>query len=989
MSRIGISVDPAATVELGDLTLTATEALAREALGDEAHEGIVHRLARVTVDCPLITVVGGALIRAGQLRPSELGQDDEIRRTILGRFQDALLADPLVADPETRTSVLDAVAALQPVRTDEDAFKAVLESLVSKPYDVIQRHLRSLEDAGVIRRRGASLRIAPDLLGDVILARASWDERAQASTGYLDRVRNAADGAPLQHLFVNASRVDWQVGRAHDGNVSLVEELWDQVEAELKSGDIPVRRSLLHLITRVAFFQPLRAIELCRWLIENPTDDAGAEEPLWHYVGKPTYQDVLIDIAPVLKNAAYTYDVLPYALDLLWQLAQQDSRPTNQFPNHALRILTDLAEYQAGKPAEYNEALIDCASSWFATATNLSPFEVLKPILATEGTRQSYQEYTLTFQPFGLNMPVVQPIRERVIALALDELREPDVRRAASAADVLGAALRYPSGLFGREVDDEERSQWTPEFVETIERVRAVVESAGLDPVVLVAIRKSIHWHASYSKNETRGAARALFASLRADLPDMVALIVHDGWGHLFEDREPDYAVQQQRVRARVDNAVAQLMTMSDQEIVDLISERLGKEVEVFGRSHGMPGPLVSELIKARPSLAPYLVDLIVGGQTPILDPLLPIVLATVAEVDPPGAVSRAREILALDNPELTRSVAQAIGWNRGSRPLADGERAILIQFANSPDIPIRYQPVTVAQRIAKDDPAGASELLVAVDFSDDSNLADEVFMTFADAFGLTWTALTDDQRNTMWARLVRVPDIGQHWITELLSELSATDPDAVLQLMRARVEHAESLVGSLDGYQAMPFHWSTHLRVRDHPTFVSQLEGLLAWLTVGDDHPWIRHHIGAELFRAVTERYDEAVLSVLERRLQSSVAAEMNAVSAVIRKAQRTLIWDNPGFVRTALHAADRIDKDTLGRMVSALWGATISGTRTGTPGQPFREDIEQRDKSREIADRLPHGSIERQFYEDMVKSAESDIRRASNERPEDGRDW
>ena len=74
---------------------------------------------------------------------------------------------------------------------------------------------------------------------------------------------------------------------------------------------------------------------------------------------------------------------------------------------------------------------------------------------------------------------------------------------------------------------------------------------------------------------------------------------------------------------------------------------------------------------------------------------------------------------------------------------------------------------------------------------------------------------------------------------------------------------------------------------------------------------------------------------------------------------------------------------------MVGALYSATISGIRSGTPGEPFPETIE-RDKSRDIAKDLPAGSIERRFYTDMAKSADRDILHdIDDDLHSDGRAW
>jgi hypothetical protein len=49
----------------------------------------------------------------------------------------------------------------------------------------------------------------------------------------------------------------------------------------------------------------------------------------------------------------------------------------------------------------------------------------------------------------------------------------------------------------------------------------------------------------------------------------------------------------------------------------------------------------------------------------------------------------------------------------------------------------------------------------------------------------------------------------------------------------------------------------------------------------------------------------------------------------------------------------------------------------RHGTPGQPFPEDIERKTKSEEAVARLPKGSPVGEFYADLIRDADQDIRR------------
>lgn len=986
LARAGILTADLLTVRLRDLKTSDAETLASEALG-ESHQAFVQRLARVTLDCPLATVVGGVLIRRGELDPSQLEQDVSVRTVILRGFRDALVADPLVDDPATRNAVLDGIAALQPFRSNQDSFREALSALAGKPFDILAKQLRSLEDAGIVRRRGASLRIVPDLLGDVILAQASFDERVSTETGYLERIRGVADGEVLQHLFVNVSRVDWQVRQQYLSSPSLVDSLWQPLEAELRSSDIHGRQHLVKLLARVAYFQPERIIAAARWLIDNPTDHVSKTEAVWVPFAPPTYRDVLNELPPMLKEAAYNLASLPPVLQLLWELAQGDERATHQFPDHAMRVLTDLAAYGVGKPTIYNHAIVDAANGWFVDGQQLSPFDVLEPLLATEGSRQTYQEFQITFYPFALNVEAVSPIRDRVIQLALDEAKVPDVRRAVAGVRALEAALRYPNGIYARPVPVEEKDRWTPEFVETIRRLGMVARAPGLDPAVLVAIRETLNWHASYAQTATRPIAEAALASLPHELEHRVALIIHDGWGHLMRDRNDSFEVGEAKIRARLYDAVSALVAKRDDEIVDLIQRRLSVERDAFGPAAGQPGPLIAELVRARPSLAPLFVDLIVAGET-VLEPLLPVVLATAAELDSSAALNRARQLLDLEKPSISRGVAQAIGWYRGIRPLADGELELLLDLARSSDPVVRQAPVVVAQRLARDSPKEAAHLITAVDFSDNPRLAEDAFMCFGEPLGLSLDQFNSKQTATIRKRLVDLPKISEYSITSFLAARSAINPAWVIELLQDRVTRAEGLE-SLRDYEAVPFDWDTPLRVREHPDFVGHLRQLQAWIASPSDS-WVRRRIGSEVFADVVQRFDRSVLAVLEEALDSPNENDIRAVASILGKAQRTLIWDEPDFVRKALHASARFGDDCRQAMAGGFYGATISGVRSGTPGEPFREDVEQRDRSKQIADALPRGSIEEEFYRAMTASAEASIARsASEDRADDDRDW
>lgn len=989
LARNSLLPEPHLEVKLGDLDFDDATTLAREALGSAARRVVTQRLARLTTDSPLATVVGGVLIKRGQLDPEALEQDENIRFHIMRGFRDALLKDPLAYDPPTRSAVLDAISALQPFRTNETAARESLSAIVGKPYDELHKHVRSLENAGILRRRGNSLRIVPDLLGDVILTDAAFDGSNLLDTGYLSRVEPLITGTSVEHLFVNVNRIDWQVRNQQDGVPSLADSLWTAFQEQIEAADLIDRRGLADLLAKVAYFQPERALRVTRWLIDNPTDHLRDEHSAWKSYVATDYSGVLQALPPVLKLSAMSMATLPEALSQLWELAQGDHRSTNPNPEHPLRILRELAGFGLEKPVMFNSRIVDIVSTWFVDGQQLSPFEVLEPMLATEGEDSRFRGHTITFRPYSLDPSSVMKIRQRVIDLAFTQLESPDLRRSGAAVKLLKSALRFPTGSFGRVVSDRERDGWVPGFVDTIERLGNSAATGRLDPAVLVSIRDALYWHENYAEGPTRVAAEQVVGSLPRGVEAGLALVVHDGWGRLVRDRDDDYQTMEARRIELVDDVIAGLDPYEDHDVVDLLVARLRADRDVHGPTEAHPGPVIATLIKARRNLARLMLEHIRTDQWPSdLDSVLPVVLSAIAEIDPEQGIADAEELLATAPTPRRRSVAQAISWNRGRRELHAGEFDLLYRLASDPDAVIRRHVARAAQLIAQSRPVQATQLLAALRFADEPDLADDIFSTFRMDVGVSWTNFSEAELGMIRKDLVELPRLGGYSVTEALAVRSSTDPEWVIRLLQDRIERAETLE-SLREYEAMPFSWDNDLQIRETPEFSASLNGILAWIATNLDS-WLRRKMGADLFAAVATAYDRQVVEHLAKALQSGSKEMTCAVAAVLHEAPRTFIWDETEFVREALHAADRLGEDVRKDMVGALWGATISGIRSGTPGEPFPETVEQRDRSRRIARQLPTGSLEERFYNDIAESAVKDIaREAEDHTSDDGRIW
>ena len=85
LTRLANSASVVRFKKLSIISLPATVELAKEVLGPN-HEGQAEKLAEVSKDTPLITVVGGKLIARGEITPDLLVNHEDFRAEVFNKF---------------------------------------------------------------------------------------------------------------------------------------------------------------------------------------------------------------------------------------------------------------------------------------------------------------------------------------------------------------------------------------------------------------------------------------------------------------------------------------------------------------------------------------------------------------------------------------------------------------------------------------------------------------------------------------------------------------------------------------------------------------------------------------------------------------------------------------------------------------------------------------------------------------------------------------
>ncbi|MHB8279748.1 MAG: helix-turn-helix domain-containing protein [Candidatus Humimicrobiaceae bacterium] len=982
LTQAGVTYDHDKSVTLNDLTLEEAKSLSEEILytvnGDTKY---AQRIAEITKDCPLATVIGSQLVGKGQIQPEILNNDEEFRKHLMRSFRNVVAGQIGGSNAEAIHDLLNFISMVQPINSSDPKFQEAAEKLLERKFDKVVRDIGTLEEAGVLLRRGHRLRVVPDLLADYVRADASYDEKDKKPTGYADRVFNAAQNDLATNLLVNISQLDWRLS-ANGVQPMLLEEVWSNLKEQFKKAKIYERAAILLALEKISYYQPKQVLDFVRLALEEPTDEIEESHKAFMFT-ETSYCNVTEKIPPILRYVAYYQDYLYEALDLLKTLAETDERSTNPYPAHPLRVLQDIASIEPGKPYGYNEAIADHVIAWLQqeSTSKFSPFDVLDVLLQTEGHQSEIKGFTITMRAFKVRPQAVANLRKRVVDAAFNIVTTKPLKDALRAIKSIGAALSYPHGLLGQNITDSDSATWEPGILDILKRLEDVVKNTQIDPFIAVEVRSAVSWHSSYSKTAIKIAAKRVLAAIPMTIPYEVSRAVVDSWGRTFE-KEDDQVGRNEEALIKWRKALATKLINEYKNnfsgLIKMLEQRVSTMNDALMSRHPDAGHFLAALMEYSPEFAEFLGKSLLSRTKSPLSPWFNAVITVTAKKNKGVAIEFVKEAIKKKDKTLIQCAARALGWGLYDLPISDEEVDVVKELALSDDLWVRQTIVRAVKRFSTEQKAAALNILLSIDFAHSKEIADEVLGEFEEKHGEFKIAdLSKEQLEQLLARLVPCLSIDDYHIGLFLSKLSFINPEATLKLMMDRVEYKETNP-KLENYDPLPYSWSRSGPLRFHET--SQYEQLLRtvrdWSTVKTGN-WIRFHYSSDLFKLVSAGFDEVTLKVLEEWIMSANERQLEAAAALLSEANRTFVWEKQQFVIKILEQAQKFGNTCYKKVSSPLHASVLQGVKSGTPGQPFPEDIEQCDRSHELMQKLPIGSPAYNFYKALFEEAKAEIAR------------
>ncbi|WP_370105028.1 restriction endonuclease [Streptacidiphilus sp. BW17] len=988
LRRVGFHSADMPEMKVPELDLEAATELACEVL-DESLRHFGPQLAAAASDCPLLITTGAALVNRGELNPEGFQDDQRLHAELIDRLAEALTAQS-EADNPARRDVLTALAAYQPVDLSDAQTRTSLEQLTGLDFAQTGPLVSGLEDAGLVLRRGATVRVVPDLLGDALLSRAARHRGAEVPTGYLDKALSAAQGTAVRNLIVNAGRVDWQAADSGPDGSGLIEPLWRLVEAAFRDSDAADRAATLELVAKIAFYQPRRSLQLVQWAMAHPAKPA-SKGIGFGFTHAFTDDDVRQALAQVLRPIAWYPELFPKAAELLWTLAAGDGREPHRFPDHPRRVLQELASFTRQGPTWYQRTLVGLVDRWLNRyqGTGISsPLIVLGPLLATSGHDEQWTPGALVFKPYALvPAPQVLELRSAVLGLAFAQLGSDRPDWAAEAAGLIGAAFTLAPAGFGLTISEELQQDWSLHFAEVLQRLHEFLTDHPLGPTMLVAVRGHLQWTGEYGPEQLRRRAQAIAKDMPTTAEHRLARALHGGPVDPVDS--PDLVVREQLQQSLLTDAVSGIADWPDEQVAHQISALLRDERAVFGPDTGRARPFIWELITKRPSLGPVFCTHAAAEPESPLRPLVSITLCAMGQAGQPETIKLGRQ-LADNDIELARQVAHAVGLQRGRNTLLPGEADLLKALASDSDPVVADAAAGAARYLAT---AGHQELAVELLFA---ALPHTGLHQIALAFGPqpygtpSWASLPEQRKTAVLRALATCSSIEDYETGQLLAQITLTDPGRVVEVLQCRVELAEQ--DRPPEFTPLPPVWHTILPFRESPQLPELLRQVREWLAAAPGSAW-RAYLGSELFALVAGPFDAQALEVIYDYVDHPDPAKMQVVAVMLRGAPRELAW-NTEAVRRILRAADRCGPESLTLVQSALIDVGVHSQRRTMAGGPFAAEAELHSRAQTLAAACLPGSVEEQFYQDLAASAARSVDawaalREATTPPDDRRNW
>lgn len=865
------------SINLPKLPVNDGKKLAEEALKYyEADISHADQLAKYTQDCPLATVIGAKTLTNG-LYPVFLISEEKFRAELMVRMTRDIVSNISEGlNPDAVRTTLSAIALLQPIQEDDETLTNALAQIAGLKVFNVAKIIKRLYESGVLFKRGSKSRISPDLLADFIIEDECITSNGN-STGFAETLFENVPDAYSENILLNLGRLDWRKANGDTKQSKLLKNLWEKLRWHEKYYTPHLKAAV-----SVAYYQPKQALAFARRLIEEKHYDE--------------------EVSRIIQNAAYHYEHLNEACELLWIIGQQDNRELHSTPNHGIRLLKELAEPVPGKPLGHIDLVVDFAislmtidDSWTGTFT---PLEILEGALSTEGHTTTSKRHEISMNPFFIAPKQMSVIREKVIDTLIGTLTHRDTNRAYQSAAKLHSAIRYAHGQFGTKSSDEDRDEWTAEFCQTLNKIKDLINSKEISTTVLIKIGETVSWHANYCEGPTSQIAQEILTKLDSNLRSQTIRVLIDGWGNSTRKINKEWRLNDHQIELDTvkDLILDKFKIIS--ELYTFLESCLEEIAETSSINNSSPYLLLGRLIDSSEDLS---VQILLGFEKnpdSNLSKFSGLALGKLLNSNNIEAIKFIQKsVIDEDSPNF-KLVAEAYSRYQ-PKEYTEEDISVLMKIVKSNNIDIGRYGASVCHQASSINQLLTIELIANANFNLHPRVAHDYLMWLTNEQTITFNLITPSQIQLILNKLETLDNLDDHWIQELLKKSLAQYPSETLELLFKRVDIA---VNSDNwSFRPVPYgpYINIHLDLLKHPEWELLLNKILYWALAHDINKKdsFLYRI-AQLFDGLCSPFTNEMISYLLTWVKNGNQKHLKIAVAILREAHPDFVFAHEKFV-------------------------------------------------------------------------------------------
>ncbi len=667
----------------------------------------VARLARLADRCPLLVVLGAALVNSG-VWPETMTDDEDFRERVFRSFKEDFLRRQPESRRERLNRFINFLSFVSPAPKNETQLSKAAEVLGCSPLDV-DEDLSALQAAGLVVENREGVRLYPDLFADAVLLDACIDHAGQPS--FLHRtILQKLPISDFPALMRNVAQADWEVRARKGAKSALFDPIWPEFLRRFREGKWPDHRAklterildqyaegvmdqrhgrdeMLAQWASFAVYLPERTLELAELALETvkaptPTSNEASE------IQADVHRSVCASLPPLLKPIVIWHPGFAHrALDILWSLEADDPNGNLQNSSNAIAVIADAASFALQKPLSSSEKVMD----WLE--------KTMEQPAAVERLRR---------QPWILSA-VLKPFFGRAV----------DHNWSIGAVPVLEEAIRPVRRRFGSATSKSVDEAWRPDRLEVVKIIEKAVESHRDAPALLLQLGSILRHRGEQDLDPIVGEECRRALSHMLNTFELRVMRVLSSWAHheISVEPGPNFNSELEAAEKRwseFGRSVAQETIerfKTPHELCEFIRGQVRELATINSAVHA--DALLQPVAEVSPAWCTTLLDELLGTQDPTLDRFLWPVIHR-ARSHAPEAYRRAIASLPVGGrPEQLSGLINYFGWKQlHGDGLTQLERLSVMQAAKRTEETAVCALASVAGHYFSKEPKWAIEVL-------------------------------------------------------------------------------------------------------------------------------------------------------------------------------------------------------------------------------------------------------------------------------------